>query len=46
VKGVGEGPIVPPPATIANAVAAATGVRLTSLPIEAEALLRELEVRS
>jgi CO/xanthine dehydrogenase Mo-binding subunit len=45
-KGVGEGPIVPPPATIANAVAAATGVRLTSLPIEAETLLRALEVRS
>ena len=42
-KGLGEGPIIPPPATIANAVAAATGVRLTTLPIAAEAVLRGLE---
>jgi len=35
-KGVGEPPCIEPPATIANAVAAATGVFMTSLPITAE----------
>jgi CO/xanthine dehydrogenase Mo-binding subunit len=35
-KGVGEPPCIEPPATIANAVAAATGVFMTSLPISAE----------
>jgi CO/xanthine dehydrogenase Mo-binding subunit len=35
-KGVGEPPNIEPPATVANAVAAATGVRFTSLPITAE----------
>ena len=33
VRGVGETPIVPPPATIANAIYHATGVRLTELPM-------------
>lgn len=33
VRGVGETPIVPPPATIANAIHDAVGVRLTSLPM-------------
>jgi CO/xanthine dehydrogenase Mo-binding subunit len=33
VRGVGETPIVPPPATIANAIQRATGVRLTELPM-------------
>lgn len=36
VKGVGEPPCIEPPATIANAVAAATGVWIDSLPITAE----------
>src|SRR2546425_1105888 len=35
-KGVGEPPNIEPPAAVANAVAAATGLRLTSLPITAE----------
>jgi CO/xanthine dehydrogenase Mo-binding subunit len=35
-KGVGEPPNVEPPAAVANAIAAATGVRVTSLPITAE----------
>lgn len=35
-KGVGEPPAIEPPATIANAVAAAVGVRLCSLPVTAE----------
>jgi CO/xanthine dehydrogenase Mo-binding subunit len=30
---VGETPIVPPPAAIANAIYAATGKRLTDLPM-------------
>lgn len=33
VRGVGETPIVPPPAAMANAVYAATGVRMTELPL-------------
>ena len=33
VRGVGETPIVAPPATIANAIYRAVGVRLTELPM-------------
>jgi xanthine dehydrogenase molybdenum-binding subunit len=33
VRGVGEASIVPPPAAIANALAAATGVRMATLPL-------------
>lgn len=33
IRGVGEASIVPPPAAIANAVAAATGVRIAALPL-------------
>jgi CO/xanthine dehydrogenase Mo-binding subunit len=42
-KGVGEPPNIEPPAAVANAVASATGVRITDLPITAEkiALARE-----
>jgi CO/xanthine dehydrogenase Mo-binding subunit len=35
-KGVGEPPNIEPPAAVANAVAAATGLRVTGLPITAE----------
>jgi CO/xanthine dehydrogenase Mo-binding subunit len=35
-KGVAEPPNMEPPAAVANAVAAATGLRLTSLPLTAE----------
>src|SRR6267142_2327772 len=35
-RGVGEPPIVPAPAAIANAIADATGVRLTELPLSSE----------
>jgi xanthine dehydrogenase molybdenum-binding subunit len=41
-KALGEPPLVPVAAAIANAVYDATGVRLRSLPITAEKLLREL----
>jgi CO/xanthine dehydrogenase Mo-binding subunit len=42
VRGVGEAPIVPPLAAVANAVAAATGVRMASLPISPPRLLAAL----
>jgi len=42
VRGVGETPIVPPPATVANAIAAATGVRMTELPISPPKLWKAL----
>jgi CO/xanthine dehydrogenase Mo-binding subunit len=42
-KGVGEPPIIPGGATIANAVAAATGARVTELPLTAERVRRAME---
>lgn len=39
VRGVGETSIVPPLATVANAVSAAAGVRMTSLPMSPPTLL-------
>jgi CO/xanthine dehydrogenase Mo-binding subunit len=43
-KGVGEPPNIEPPAAVANAVASATGVRITSLPMTAEKIaLAQLE---
>jgi CO/xanthine dehydrogenase Mo-binding subunit len=41
-KGLGEPPIIPTAAAIANAIAAATGIRPTSLPIPAWRLLGEV----
>ncbi|MBI4589710.1 MAG: xanthine dehydrogenase family protein molybdopterin-binding subunit [Candidatus Rokubacteria bacterium] len=41
-KGVGEPPNIEPPAAVANAVAAAIGVRITSLPITAEKIVMAL----
>jgi CO/xanthine dehydrogenase Mo-binding subunit len=38
-KGVGEPPNVEPPAAVANAIAAATGARVMSLPITAEKIV-------
>jgi len=45
VRGVGETGIVPPMATIANAVSRATGVRLTSLPMSPPKVLAALDDR-
>lgn len=45
-KGVGEPPCIEPLATVANAVAAATGVRITDAPITAEKILRRLAGQS
>ena len=42
VRGVGEVPIVPPLAAIANAIHDAVGVRVTSLPASPRALLDQL----
>ncbi len=42
VKGAGEPPIIPTPAAIVNAIANAVGVRITSLPITPEKVLRAL----
>jgi CO/xanthine dehydrogenase Mo-binding subunit len=41
-KGVGEPPIIPPPAVIANAVADAVGVRIHDLPLTPEKVLKAL----
>ncbi|WP_433988780.1 4-hydroxybenzoyl-CoA reductase subunit alpha (plasmid) [Pseudoseohaeicola sp. NH-UV-7] len=42
VRGVGETPIVPPLAAIANAVSRATGVRMTELPMSPPKLLKAM----
>lgn len=42
VRGVGETPIVAPPATIANAIYHAAGTRMTQLPISPPALWKAL----
>ena len=44
-KGVGEPPVVGVPAAVANAVADATGARLTDLPITSEAIRAALTPR-
>jgi CO/xanthine dehydrogenase Mo-binding subunit len=45
VRGVGETPIVPPMAAIANAVASATGIRFTQLPMSPPRVLEAIESR-
>ena len=45
VRGVGEAPIVPPPAAIANAIYNAIGVRMTDLPMSPEAVLSALQAK-
>jgi CO/xanthine dehydrogenase Mo-binding subunit len=41
-RGVGEVPIVPPPAAVANAIARATGIRMEVLPMSPPRLMKEL----
>ncbi len=43
VRGVGEVPIVPPPAAIANAIYRAIGVRLTELPMSPGRVVKAIE---
>ena len=42
VRGVGETPIVPPLATVANAISAAAGVRMTEIPMSPPRLLKAI----
>jgi CO/xanthine dehydrogenase Mo-binding subunit len=42
VRGVGEVPIVPPPAAIANAIYRAAGVRMQALPMSPGRVLKEI----
>jgi len=44
VRGVGEIPIVPPPAALANAIYRATGVRVTDLPMTPVRILEAMGV--
>ena len=43
VRGVGETPIVPPMAAVANAIESATGVRMTDLPMSPPRLLAAMD---
>ena len=43
VRGVGEVPIVPPMAAVANAIYAAIGVRMRDLPMSPPKILAELD---
>jgi CO/xanthine dehydrogenase Mo-binding subunit len=43
LRGVGEVPIVPPAAAVANAIARATGVRVGHMPMSPERVLRALK---
>jgi CO/xanthine dehydrogenase Mo-binding subunit len=45
VRGVGEVPIVPPGAAVANAIARAVGVRLTRMPMTPERVLAAMQAR-
>ena len=42
VRGVGEVPIIPPPAAIANAIYDAIGIRMTELPMSPDRLLKAM----
>ena len=42
VRGVGEVPIAPPPAALANAIAQAVGVRMTQLPMSPPRIVHEI----
>ncbi|MCG8548729.1 MAG: molybdopterin-dependent oxidoreductase, partial [Alphaproteobacteria bacterium] len=43
VRGIGETPIVPPMAAIANAIEAATGIRFTELPMSPPKVLKAID---
>jgi CO/xanthine dehydrogenase Mo-binding subunit len=43
VRGVGEVPIVPPLAAVANAVSRAIGIRMTALPLSPPSLLAAID---
>ncbi len=43
IRGVGEPPLVPAPAAMANAIQSAIGVRLKELPMTPEAVLKKIK---
>lgn len=45
-RGVGEPPVVPTPAAVANAIAHATGLRLTEMPMTAPRVLQALRAQN
>ena len=45
VRGVGEPPIIPPPAAIANAIYQAVGVRMNLLPMSPDRVLQALQAQ-
>ena len=45
LRGVGETPIVPPLAALANAIHDATGVRMTTLPMSPAAILNAIKAK-
>jgi CO/xanthine dehydrogenase Mo-binding subunit len=45
LKGLGESPVIEPPAALANAVARAAGVRLRSLPMTPEKVLKAIRAK-
>jgi CO/xanthine dehydrogenase Mo-binding subunit len=45
-KGIGEAPVIPGPAAVANAIAAATGLRLRRLPMDPPSVWRALHAES
>ncbi|MGE5137911.1 MAG: xanthine dehydrogenase family protein molybdopterin-binding subunit, partial [Rudaea sp.] len=44
-KGLGESPVIHPPAVLANAIDDAAGVRIRSLPVTAEKILRAVQAK-
>jgi CO/xanthine dehydrogenase Mo-binding subunit len=46
VRGVGETPIVPPLAAVANAIAAATGARMNHVPMSPPRVLQAVSERA
>jgi len=46
VRGVGEVPIVPPPAALANAIYRAVGVRMHELPMSPGRVVKEMLAKS
>jgi CO/xanthine dehydrogenase Mo-binding subunit len=45
LKGLGESPVIEPPAALANAIARAAGVRLFSLPMTPEKVLKAIRAK-
>ena len=44
VRGVGEVPIVPPAAAVANAIYDAVGIRMYALPMTPAAILKKMDL--